>query len=556
MPNPESPATSKPSSPRLCLCLGAILALALGLRLVGIGFNLDTRVPERALLDQVDERGMVEDVLVALERGDLNPRGFLHRGPGAFVVFLAVDVPVLGVLALGHPNGWDGVLADMRANTSLLQLVHRVVSALFGTATVALLAFALRREFGTSSALWGAALLAVAYQHVRDSHLGRVDVIWAFFSLLTAVRLWALVRRPSLANHLLAGSQVGVAMALKYPGGLLAFALIGAHWVARRAAAEEQRAGPSFPRLLAGLASILLGALLFFPGIVSAWSELITTFRFAWSHFAPEPDAGSRLAALSSHLRYTLGCGLGEPALVLSVIGLVLAWRRGPAGRILALAVAAVAPNILVTSFVAPRLADPLIVLLAGAAGLALSVAWEHRVRWLGIVLALAAFLPPLAHSLAFDWLMLQTDTRVEMLVELKRRGLPAEQVLAFGSPASLPRPMQRGRKPFVSNYQIAFGDSLAFEPKRLPDAEARFAALLQSPPRLILWCESEAMSPATQPFAELLRSRYREVLRLDGRRVPILLPGPVGADLFPFDRPWLMRQPGSALVLHERIDG
>lgn len=553
--NPVSPGALSNLGIRARLAFAGILLVALGLRLTGIGFNLDVNEPAKALLDQVDERGMADSVVEALAARDLNPRDFLNRGPGAFLLFLGADLVVLGTRALFSPASWEAVLAEAQANTSLVQLTHRLVSAAFGMLTVALLVLALRRECGTAAALWAGALLAVAYQHVRDSHLGRVDVIWAYFTLLTLVRAWELLRAPSLANHALVGLFAGITMAMKYPGGLVALVLIAAHGQTRRAARARGQPLPPIRFLVLGLAVIPVGAVIAFPGVWAAWDDVIETFGFAWTRFAPEPEAGGRLRALGLHLRYSLGAGLGETTLFLVPAGIVLAWRACPAGRLLAWGVLATAPAILVTSFIAPRLADPLLVLLAASAGIALGKAWARVPRWAGIGLAAATLAPSLARSLAYDWLILQPDTRLEMLAELARRGLPRGEVLAFGGLHSLPRPMLRNERPFLSSNRIRFGASITREPQRAEDAEARFDELLARPPKLILWCESDGALPGTEDFAALVKSAYREVLRLDGRSAPFRLPGAVGTDMLPYDRPWLMKRPGPALVLHERID-
>src|SRR5262247_3042924 len=135
------------------LALPAILLLALGLRLVGIAFGLDLSESRRVFLGgHNDELGMAQDVQAGFLHGDLNPRSFLFRGPGSFVLFGAADALVVGVEALGHEHGWQGVLADLERNPSLVHLVHRVVSALAGVLSVWLVVSMLRREFDTPSA--------------------------------------------------------------------------------------------------------------------------------------------------------------------------------------------------------------------------------------------------------------------------------------------------------------------------------------------------------------------------------------------------------------------
>lgn len=541
---------------RWTLAAALILVLAFGLRVGSLTVGLDLSDPDAALLDGTDERAMVSSIREALLARDLNPRDFLNRGPAGFLVFLAVDAPLVGLLSLWHPGGLEGVVQDQKENPSLLIGVHRVVSMVFGVLTVFLLLRLVRREFGQRAALWSGALMAVCYLNVRDSLQGRVDAMWGCFCLFAVAQMLALLREPTLRRHVWAGLACGAALAMKYPGGLLLVPLVASHLLARLAARREGRPVPAPGHLLAALGAFPLGVLLFFPGIVVAWDDLVHTFTRDLAVYAPSPHLSDRLVGLWTHLRFSFLAGFGESALLAAAIGLVPLVRRGPAGWLVALALAGIAPILVATSIVVPRLAEPMVVLLCIPAGLALAALHHHLPPWGATLVGSLALLPSLARSASFDWVMNQPDTRVEMRDELQRRGLPPQEVLALGLTHSLPHPAQRSKRLFTPYLKIRFEGKVSPRAKTAEDYAERLAELLRDPPRLILICESERDEiPDIEPFHELVKVRYREVLRLDGRRGDFRLPSKVGTEMVPYESPWLMRRPGSALVLYERID-
>ena len=543
---------------REALILGLILLLALWLRLDGIAFGLDLGDPRKAVLDRVDERGMVSAVREALLAGDLNPRDFLIRGPGAFVVFLAVDAPVVAWRARSHPRGRAGVLADLKTNPSLLHLLHRGTTALAGVLSVWVLYRVLRREFGATSALAGAALLAVSYQHVQDSHLGGVDVFWALFSLCAVGAMMGVVRVPTLMAYAWAGACVGAAVAMKYFAVLLGPLLLVAHVMARGDA--RRRGAPAPPHAWVAVAGLAagLGFLLFFPGIFTSFGDLQRTVTAAAGFSSPYWSVGAVLAKLVQHGGWSLGVGFGESACLFALVGLALAPRRGAAGRFLPLALGLLALGLFLTRNSPPRYALSVLVLFAASAGIGLTAVCARVPRWAAALLVIAAVAPSLVRSVAFDRVVARRDTRLDMLEELARRNVPRTEVLAIGSTFGMPRPVGGGRMPYVSLVKMLYGQPWKKHTARVTreEATARLKRLLADPPRLILWNKSGGqLKGDPREIAELLRTRYRAVFEVDARKRDIPLPDSVTMDMLPYARPWLIERPGPVLVLFERID-
>jgi hypothetical protein len=529
------------------LALAGILLLALGLRLTGIGFGLDLSESRRVFLGgHNDERGMAQDVRAGLLLGDLHPRSFLFRGPGGFVLFGAADAMVVAGKALANEHGWQGVLADLERNPSLVHLVHRLVSALAGVLSVWLLVSILRREFDTPSALAAGLCLATSYAHVRNSQVGAVDALWALATLASFGQMLRLIRDPRPGRYVWSGLLMGTATALKYLGALGVPPLLVAHALARSAARRAGAPPPGHARALLALAACPLGFLLLFPGVFGAAGDFVAHLEHDFQLLAPRAELASPLRGLDYHLRYTLAIGLGEPVFVLALAGLVLAWRRGPAGRFLVLSLLLIAPTPFLSRIPVLRYGLVLLVWLAAPAGIALAACLARLPRALGTVLVVVVVAPSLVRSTLSDRLLTRRDTRDEMLALVAERAEPPERVLAFGHTDALPRFEEDS--PY-RQYALLWGA------KKLD-----IAAVLADPPHTILLDLSDASRriPGREELQSLIASRYREVRRLTDHFEPgIPLPDPVtGPGLFvPYARPWTMTRPGPPLVLYERAD-
>lgn len=535
---------------RAGLPLGLLLVLALWLRLDGIAFGLDFADPSRAFFtNHVDARGMVNEVEQRFLRGDLNPGTFLFRGPATFHLFGLADGLAAGVWSLWHPGGWSGVLAELSVNPSLLHLVHRLIAALAGVASVWLVHRILARELERTSALCAAAILAVAYLHVRDSHFGTVDVLSGLVTLAALERMLALQRTGAPRTYLAAGLLAGAGAAVKYFGVLLGAHLLLAHVFARAAARAEGRSAPGWGPVVLGSLACPLGFFLVSPGALVHVDELVRHMLFDVDTLSPALDGTSQWGSLVFHGTYTLWYGLGEPVLVLALLGLPLLWRAGRAGRFLVLSAAGLAPTLFATWVHNARYGIPFLVLLVPPAAAALAALLARAPRNLRPVLVVLVLAPSLVRSQALDRLLQQPDTRVEMLAELRARALPAREVLAVGSALDLPVPERPGDAPFVPYATRVVGTT-----------PLGIAAVEAAPPRAVLL---SLATPAREipdwPRLEaLLAARYREVLRLESRAdgwpereervgTPALQ--------IPYARPWEQERPGPPFVLYERVD-
>lgn len=534
---------------RASLALAGILLLAAFLRFTSIGFDLDLRDPERTLIDNhYDARAMVRDLQRALSDGSLAPGSFLYRGPAGFLAFGAADVLAVAVLAARHPGGRAGVLADLEANPALLALLHRCVSALAGVLTVLALARLVAREFGKPAGLCAGLVLAVSYLHVRDSHLGTVDVLWGLVLVLALDACFRVVADPRPGTYARAGFLAGAAVATKYFSVVLGLHLLLAHFMGRARAKAEGRAPPGLGPLATMLALAPVAFLLFFPGLfLGAARDFVERVAFGADALEPRWDGISQLRMLRFHLLETAGVGLGEPVLVAACVGMALAWRRGTSGRYLVLAVLILVPMLFLTNSTFVRYGMGFMVVLAAPAGVALGEAFRVRPA-LGAGLLAVAVAPSLVRSVALDRVWQASDTRILALAELRARCASGDRVVAVGFHHDKPLPTQPQPFEFVNLLTASHRGKLRAED------------VLADPPRWLLFGLRIPMDlyPRGAELAELARTRYRAVAVLgDPEEAAIEIPPetvPISI-LIPWERPWAVERPGPPMILYERVD-
>jgi 4-amino-4-deoxy-L-arabinose transferase-like glycosyltransferase len=308
---------------RVAAWLTPILAVALALRLVGIDFGLPHA------LARPDETTVIRASLELLRSG--SPRFFNY--PSLYPTVLA---GVLGARyavarAVGHFAGPDDLIAEWTVEPGHLLLLNRVVSACFGTGTIVVIYLLASRLWNRGTGLIASAFLAVAYLHVRESHLGTVDATLTFFCMLA---LLAMERTHSLGRTrsvLLAGVCTGLAISVKYNGATLLLPLLIACVTAHNAGPGPTSLGTVARRLSLCALAVAAGFLIGTPYVLWDW----TTFRHdlvfeLTSKLGGQPHAGVDGGGRGwvQHLRISLWYGIGFPMLLAAVVGLFAVLRR------------------------------------------------------------------------------------------------------------------------------------------------------------------------------------------------------------------------------------
>ena len=435
------PGSSSTGRPERGFRLGLLLVLFLGLALRA--WSAAYGLPD---LYHPDEPRIVERA-VRFHQGDLNPRFF--NWPSLYMYAMA------GVYGLAFGALPGGVAGAFGRDPALFYVVGRLVTALFGTATLAVLYCTGRLAYGRAVGILAAGFLAVDLLHVRDSHWVTTDVPLTFLVALgtfLALRYW---RDGRLFDACAAGLVAGLATSMKYPGGLAFLALLAAH-AARRPAWPAWRrvvgrdtiaaAGLATGGFVLGTPYALLTPVAFVRGVLDELREVHTV------QFGNEAAAPGYLF----HLAYSLPEAMGWPLYLLALAGLGWALARRAAREAVLLAFAV--PYLLVIvswSSRFERYAIPLLPSLTLLAAVALvgAVAWvaaRARLapgRWPAIALAAGAMLlvvPSLARVIAYHQLLAQPDTRELGAGWIERHVLPGARIAL--EPYSLMLPVARGQ--------------------------------------------------------------------------------------------------------------
>jgi len=288
----------------------------------------------------------------------------------------------------------------------------RVLDALLGSLTVLLVFEFGRRAYGWLAGFFGAAALAVAFLHVRDSHFGTLDIPLSLVSVAAMYVAYRTLQARGLRPLLINGITLGVAASLKYNGALVFAGIAAAQTL--RARLERLR----WQRLLVRLALIgVLGIItlaLTSPFLVLDPGMTQHGIGYIFQHL------GRATAPAIGWVRLSVALWFGiDPVLVLlGVIGVAYAaWRRQPADWIILTFLLVYFLLIGAGRSVFLRYADPMIPLLLLLAGRALAAFVQltapGRTRRLALAVAFVLIaVAPLVHDVRYDLLIQQTDTR------------------------------------------------------------------------------------------------------------------------------------------------
>jgi hypothetical protein len=287
----------------------------------------------------------------------------------------------------------------------------RVLDALLGSLTVLLVLEFGRRAYGWLAGFLGAAALAVAFLHVRDSHFATLDVPLTLACVVALYVAYRTIQSHGLRPLLLNGITLGVAASLKYNGALV-FAGIAAGQTLR---ARVERSGWSQIlgrlALIAAVGVVTLGITSPFLVLDPAMTQHGIGYIFTHLGTATAPAIGWVQLSLA------LWFGIDPVLVVLAIVGVAYAaWRRQPADFIILVFLGVYILLIGAGRSVFFRYADPMIPFLLLLGGRALAALVERTARD-RVRLALAAVLvlvvvAPLVHDVRYDLLIQQTDTR------------------------------------------------------------------------------------------------------------------------------------------------
>lgn len=375
-----------PSGFLRALSVGAILSLALVLRLWNLSFGL----PEWYHPDEV----LKARAIARIAAGDLHPGSFYHP---SFILYASALT-----LRLRHPSG-AGIDEQSAVRAG------RLTVALLGTATVGLTLLAGARAYGIVAGIIAALLLAIAPLHVVCSHYLKEDIPLTFWGVATFLASLRILARDAPRDVTLAAFLAGIAAGTKYTGLLF----VALPWLAQRARGSH----PAPRRILIAAAA---GFLLTTPfALIDATGFLRGAAHGGGNAFTGM--AGIRVWPFSYlwtyHLRFSILPGLGGFPVLAAFIGAIVALRRRNGADRILLATVAVLYLVFESSPYKPppnaeRHVVPLLPFLALLAATGLqAAAGAARDRRLAVLLLALVMCGPLVSSLRLISAM-QPDTR------------------------------------------------------------------------------------------------------------------------------------------------
>jgi hypothetical protein len=470
--------------------LTVIVATGAALRFWSVRFGLPHD------LARPDEEKIVNAALGILG-GDLNPHFFLYPSLFIYVTAGAYELASLLRHVAGTTALAAGLVTPNAVDNSSLHLTARVVSAITGVATIGALYAAARELFNDRVALIGAALLAVTFLHVRDSHFGVTDVP---VTLLVVLAFWAaarcVTRGVTLRRVALAGVLCGLAASTKYNAGLVVVPAVAA--IAARIDWRERLSATRAASAIAVLCAAMgLGFMIGTPFAVLDRSAFMSDVdaqrqtalgRRHGTVLDPAREVMDEPGWLH-HLRVSLRYGAGLPLLGLALAGgcWLLAARRRDAIVVLAF------PVLYFVAMGGDQLAYarymvPLVPFLCLAAGVLTDRAAElaravSRYRFAPVLTTIAilcvAGAPTLAQSIAFDRLMARPDTRLSGATWIEAEFPEGATVYQTGMVYGQLQPRPAERYP-----ECRFDDRLGrfTGPCRVPSAPPDVVVVLDSP--------------------------------------------------------------------------
>lgn len=381
--------------PRKAL-LAAVVIGALALRLWGIAFGLPA-------IYRPDEDVVVGRAMGVLH-GTFDPN--FANWPHLYIYVAA------GWLGFFQPFfGWLGAAAPY--------LGVRLLDALLGSAAVVAVYVFSNRAYGRATALTSALFMAVAFLAVRESHFATIDMPLALASTVALYAALRLAEIDTVRRRVVGGALLGMAAGVKYNGALALAAFAAAEvWQQRRR-----------PRVLAlGLVTIAAVATMVFV-LTSPFLLIdLSAFRSSLGYIFGQLSTANLHEIGYVHLPKLLWYTLDPPLFLVAIAGIVYAAIRRTRADWILLAFVLATYALIGSGFtVFARYADPLVppLVILGARLLVDSAARLVKpATAVAVGLAIVA-VPALAHDLAYDQLITQTDTRTLALDWMAAR-LPA----------------------------------------------------------------------------------------------------------------------------------
>jgi hypothetical protein len=421
----------------------------------------------------------------------LYPSLFIYANAAVYWVLFAFE------RTIGATASRADFVAGAAADPTLFHITARLLAAASGTATIAALYAGARELFSSRIALAAAAVLAVVFLHVRDSHFGVTDVP---VTLLVVLAWWSAARcfNRGLTRRrvIVTGILCGLAASTKYNAALVVLPAIGvvvSQYFKAGSLSSPKLATALFILLTCAGLAFLLGtpyALLDRPAFlaeVDAQRQTAAGLRHGTVLDPAREVIGER--GWIHHATFSLRYGMGMPLLVAGLIGAawVVIWQgplvawlvlsfplafyvaMGGSQLVYARWVVPLVPFLCLTAAVA---IDRLAVLLgAPLARLIRAPASMTVTKIVAAGLTVLVVAPSGARAVAFNQLVTRADTRVRAAEWIEGRFPHGASIYQTGMQYGFVEPRPRLRYPlYTFNERHDVFEAVTASGQDLPD--------------------------------------------------------------------------------------
>ncbi|MGH9308623.1 MAG: ArnT family glycosyltransferase [Vicinamibacterales bacterium] len=417
--------------------LAAVCALAVGLRVLGLGYGLPA-------IFNPDETPILNRALALAQ--DLEPQNFVYPSFYFYLLFIWEGLFFVAGRLLGIFDSLGDFQREFFIDPSAHFLAGRAFSVFCGTLTVVAVYRLGKRLYDRPTGLAAAVALALSPIAVRDAHYVKLDIPTTMFVAFAHVALARIVVDHEAAAHrrtwVIAGLLSGLAVSTQYYAIFVAFTMIGV------AIADVRRSGGWMDTLRLfrwAVGAAALGFLAGSPFIPFELPRVIADVAHVREVDIDRATAAGAFTGVVPYLRILLLDAMGWPIALAALAGFVWSiasdWRRG------LLLVSFFAPYFLFIANTVPmsRYLNVVLPMIAVAAGFTL-VGLGRRVTLpsrLALLMTLP-FIPGLLSSVQWDLFLRQADTRTIAADYIKAQ-IPAGRsflVQPYGPPL---RPSREG---------------------------------------------------------------------------------------------------------------
>jgi tetratricopeptide (TPR) repeat protein len=221
------------------------------------------------------------------------------------------------------------MLAAFEANPYRFFVMGRLITAMFGIASIYLVYRLGKQLYSTSAGLAAALFLAFNFSHISRGRMITTDIPLVFFILLAFIPILKIAAEGRRRHYVLAGICVGLATATKYPGLLAATGIAAAHLHYHLSRKQTWKRIVLSPSLWASAGVALLAFFAVSPYCFLDYSGFYGDFRFEQTHMAAGHfGAPERLFSYGEYLLSIIPATLTLPILGLALAGIVFGVRK------------------------------------------------------------------------------------------------------------------------------------------------------------------------------------------------------------------------------------